>query len=137
MDSFNKVISFILGLVVVIVFFLVLSGKINLKSKLASNGASATPTPISTVSKSTDNGFFNLGAFLNQPTVTPTPTSTQNPTTISSITVSGNNTYNQVSPSVKTGKTIPSTGLPTLFIPALFSGLMGGSFLRKTGKRKG
>ena len=34
MDSFNKVISFVLGLVVVIVFFLVLTGKINFINKL-------------------------------------------------------------------------------------------------------
>ena len=33
MDSFNKVISFVLGLVVVLVFFAVVTGKINLKAK--------------------------------------------------------------------------------------------------------
>ena len=127
MDSFNKVISFVLGLVVVIVFFLVLTGRINLKNKL-----STTPSTTSTASKNTS--FFNFGGFTA--TSTPTPTPTQNPASISSITIPGNHTYNQVSPAVKTGKTIPSTGLPTLFIPALFSGLMGGGFLRKTGKRK-
>ena len=41
------------------------------------------------------------------------------------------NTY-----TTSTAKSIPSTGLPTLFIPALLSGLAGGSFLRKAGKNK-
>ncbi len=126
MDSFNKVISFVLGLVVVLVFFAVITGKLNLKGK-------TSPT---TTTKST--GFFNFGK--SSPTSTPTPT----PTKISSVTLStstkeikGNNLYKQNDSTVKTSnpKSIPSTGLPTLFIPTLISGLLGGSFLRKAGKK--
>lgn len=125
MDSFNKVISFILGLVVVLVFFAVVTGKINFKSKTSSTSKSIlTPTP----AQKNSSGFFGL--FKSA-----TPTPTQKP---SNITISGtNNTYkqtNQVSNS--TAKSIPSTGLPTLFIPVLFSSLVGGSFLRKAGKGK-
>jgi hypothetical protein len=124
MDSFNKVISFVLGLVVVIVFFLVVTGKINLKGKLGSTPATNSKT----------TGFFNFGGSSVTPTLTPTPT--QSTSSASNGTVNSNNTYNQTGKTVKTSKTIPSTGLPTLFIPILFSGLAGGSFLSKSGKKK-
>ena len=124
MDSFNKVISFVLGLVVVLVFFAVVTGKINLKSKTSSTANTNTvisPTPV----KKNTGGFFS---FLKK--VSPTPTPTQKP--LWSITISNaeNNTYKNTSP-----KSIPSAGLPTIFIPILFSGLAGGSFLRKVGKK--
>lgn len=99
MDSFNKVISFVLGLVVVLVFLAVVTGKLNLKGK----------------STSTSN-------------ITPTPT--QKP---SSVTINTNTNENNVYSS--TPKSIPATGLPTLFIPMLLSGLVGGNFLRKSGKK--
>ncbi|MFA6017018.1 MAG: hypothetical protein WC744_02945 [Patescibacteria group bacterium] len=134
MDSFNKVISFVLGLVVVLVFFAVITGKINLKNKTNTTSTSKstlspTPTPKSS------GGFF--GFF--KPT-TPTPTPTLKP--ISSITTNTgadtNNVYKQNSQTVQysSAKSIPSAGLPTIFLPILFSGLAGGSFLRKAGKNK-
>jgi len=119
MDSFNKVISFVLGLVVVLVFVAVITGKLNLKSK-----PSSTSTPKTT-------SFFNFGR------VSPTPTPTQKPSSTVTISTSENNVYkqnNQV-PKTSTAKSIPATGLPTLFIPILLSGLVGGSFLRKAGKK--
>ncbi|MEX1052678.1 MAG: hypothetical protein WEC80_02420 [Patescibacteria group bacterium] len=46
MGNFNKVLSFILGLVVVIVFVIVLSRRLNLQSKFIPFGNNdATPTP--------------------------------------------------------------------------------------------
>ncbi|MEK7109670.1 MAG: hypothetical protein AAB876_00455 [Patescibacteria group bacterium] len=117
MDSFNKVISFVLGLVVVLVFFAVVTGKINLKSKTSSTTASSS------------TGFFNF----KKTTPTPTPTSTlkPSPVTINTNTSTGvNNVYK-----TSTAKSIPSTGLPTIFVPLLFSGLVGGSLLRKAGKK--
>jgi hypothetical protein len=124
MDSFNKVISFVLGLVVVLVFFAVVMGKINLKSKTTANVNSKTiisPTP----AKKNTSGFFS---FLKK--VSPTPTPTQKPLSSIIINNNENNTYKNTSP-----KSIPSAGLPTIFIPILFSGLAGGSFLRKIGKK--
>ena len=121
MDSFNKVISFILGLVVVLVFVAVITGKLNLKSKSSSTSAPKTTS------------FFNFGR------VSPTPTPTQKPSSTIKVEtgVNGNNVYKQYNQTSKTStaKSIPSTGLPTLFIPALLSGLIGGSFLRKAGKK--
>jgi len=131
MDSFNKVISFVLGLIVVLVFFAVVTGKINLKSKTSTTSTSKstiTPTPI----QKSSGGFF--GFFKS---ASPTPTPTQKPSSIT-INTSENNVYkqnNQVA-STSNAKSIPSTGLPTIFIPLLFSGLAGGSFLRKAGKSK-
>ncbi|MEK7633594.1 MAG: hypothetical protein AAB437_02005 [Patescibacteria group bacterium] len=109
MDSFNKVISFVLGLVVVLVFFAVVTGKLNLTGKPSSTTASKT------------NSFFNFGK--TSPTQTPTPT--KKPPSIVIIDTNGN----------QIPKSIPSTGLPTLFIPTLLSGLIGGNFLRKAGKK--
>ena len=128
MDSFNKVISFVLGLVVVLVFFAVVTGKINLKSKTSSTSTSKS-TIIPTPAQKSNGGFF--GFFKSA-----SPTPTQKPSSIT-INTGENNVYkqnNQVASS-SNAKSIPSTGLPTIFIPILFSGLAGGSFLRKAGKK--
>jgi hypothetical protein len=119
MDSFNKVISFALGLVVVLVFLAVVTGKLNLKGKTATTPASKTTS------------FFNFGGSTPTPTVIPTQTPTL--ITVNSGT-SKNNVYSQTT-NTSAAKSIPSTGLPTLFIPMLFSGLLGGNFLRKSGKK--
>ena len=115
MDGFNKVISFVLGLVVVIVFLAIISGKIDLRKRIA--GISTT--------KTTSTGFSLFGS---KPTTTPTPTitPTQKPTT----------TYNQYNnqnsnKTSQTPKKIPNTGSPTIIIPLLFSSLAGGVYLRK------
>lgn len=52
MGNFNKVLSFILGLVVVIVFVIVLSKRLNLQSKFIPFGNKTNPTP--TITKSSD-----------------------------------------------------------------------------------
>jgi len=128
MDSFNKVISFALGLVVVLVFFAVVTGTINLKSKTATSASKSTITP--TPAQKNNGGFF--GFFKSS---IPTPTTTPKPT---SSTVEGSNENNVYKQNVTTSsaKSIPSTGLPTLFIPMLISGLAGGSLLRNAGKNK-
>lgn len=113
MDSFNKVISFILGLVVVLVFVAVITGKINFKKGL--------PT------------LANV-----TPTVTPSPTKTPSSKVSINPTMSaGSGSYTSYNNSGKTTtpSKIPSTGLPTLFIPSLLAAATGGSFLRKTGKK--
>ena len=132
MDSFNKVISFVLGLVVVLVFFAVITGKINLKSK-TNQASKSTVTPTTTQKNS--GGFFG---FFKSASPTSTPTPTQKPSSITINTnANENNVYKQNSQSSKSSnaKSIPSTGLPTLLIPALLSGLVGGNFLRKAGKK--
>src|SRR6185503_2786194 len=51
MDGFNKVISFVLGLVVVVVLIAIITGRLNLKQKLlsVSKGQTTTPTVIPTI----------------------------------------------------------------------------------------
>lgn len=105
MDNLNKTISFVLGLVVVLVFFAVISGRINLKGK------------IPFITKST----------------TPTPTPTKTVETLSNQADKISNEKNSYKSNViKTPTSIPQTGSPTLLIPILISGLGSGIMLRRT-----
>ncbi len=105
MEGLNKIVSFILGLVVVIVFFAVVTKRIDLK---------------------------NIGKKNNSTTAVTTKSITPTPKIISSIKINPtNHLYSTSTPP----SSIPSTGLPTLFIPTLLAGLFGGNFLRKTGKK--
>lgn len=106
MDNFNKVISFVLGLVVVIVFFAVITGRIKL--------GKYTPS------------------FAKKPTPTPTVVSSIKIEEEKTV-VSTNNNYQYQT--TKTPSKIPSSGLPTFFIPSLLAGVFGGSYLRKAGKK--
>ncbi len=108
MDSFNKVISFVLGLVVVIVFLAIISGKIDLRKRIT--GITST--------KSTSTG---LSLFGSKPTTTPKPTVTP--------TQKSTSTYNQYNNQIP--KKIPATGSPTIILSLLFSSLAGGVYLRK------
>lgn len=111
MDNFNRVISFVLGLIVVIVFIVIISGRFNLKEKLLS-GASPTKTPTPTRSATT-------------------PVPTRFPTAKPIVTGSYNE--NNTNVNGKKPTTIPSTGSPTLLLPLLFSSLGAGIFLKKRG----
>lgn len=130
MDSFNKVISFALGLVVVLVFFAVVTGKINLRSKTSTTASKSilTPTPV----QNNNNGFFGLFK-----PASPTPTPTQKPSILTTSKANENNIYAQNNQTTiySNAKSIPSTGLPTIFIPILFSSLAAGSVLRRAGKK--
>lgn len=118
-SSFNKIISFVLGLIVVIVFFAIITGRININRNIP---------------------FFSRRTSSITPTLTPTPQST----IVSSVTIEdrksdnmknkyqeANNKYltteNQKKPT-----TIPAAGLPTFFVPLMFIGFLGGYFLKKT-----
>lgn len=124
MDSFNKIISFVLGLVVVIVFFAVVTGRINFKGGLPRlTKTSTTPTPKAspTPAPSTQSGARVV--------ISPTGTAALGK-------------YQQQAQAQQKTKTttsstkqIPATGLPTLFIPALLAGATGGAFLRRVGKK--
>lgn len=106
MDSFNKVVSFILGLIVVVVFLAVISGRLNLKNKSLTLGGASSPTP--------------------SPTKMAGSQSTQTAT----------NTYQATSTTGKNGaKSIPATGVPTLFLPSALSALLAGLKLREKGKK--
>ncbi len=105
MGNFNRIISFVLGLIVVIVFLAVITGRLNLRNRISGGGqAKTTPTPIPTLR-------------YTQPTTLVVPTT---------------NTY---SPNIaKKPTSIPATGSPTVFLPILLSGLSAGLFLKRRGK---
>lgn len=115
MDNLNKTISFVLGLVVVLVFFAVITGRINLKGKLPFLSKTTVPTPTLSISQP-DSVLVN--------TETNTKSSNQNTNLTGSY-----NKYKLVNG--KTPSTIPQTGSPTLLIPILISVLGGGLMLRK------
>ena len=106
MDNFNKIVSFVLGLIVIVVFIAVITGRFNLKNKVPFLSGRITPTP----------------------SAAPTPTGIV-PTRI--IVPTGMGNYNQNSNFTSSPSQIPSTGAPTILLPLLFSGLAAGSYLRK------
>lgn len=125
MEQFNKVISFVLGLAVVVIFLAVATGKINLKGKLpilsgsSSSSKSITPTPsrtVSTLNPTTGSagGTQTKGGLYLSPTPSAAYHSYSTPGNVSAI---------------------PSTG-PELLLPLAFASFAGGAFLRKTGKKK-
>lgn len=118
MDSFNKVISFVLGLVVVVVFLAILSTKFNLNQKLLPlvGGAKATPTPTKTLTPSPTSLTIVTGF--------PTPTGMKPYQTNTTV-------INQTGGAT----TIPKTGVETVFLPLVISAFAGGFLLKKTGKK--
>lgn len=155
MGDFNKVVSFVLGLIVVVVFLAVVTGRLNLRQRILSANSkkvvavTPTPTPAKQPAK---RGFFS---FLIRPTKTPTPTQHKiNPASNTQPTVITN--YKTGQPVIITTPTptavpvvfispaqtknnnevasIPSTGAPTLFLPFALSSLTAGFFLRKVKK---
>ncbi len=148
MENFNKVLSFILGLVVVIVFVIVLSNRLKLGDTFLpfkNNKAkiTVTPTPIPTeAQKEKKPGFFSR--LFRRTTPTPTPAKqvakiTQTPTQITT------NNYQTGQPIVKATpqpqqttkggvngvKTIPSTGSPGALLPLFGSSALLGFYLRR------
>jgi len=111
MENFNRVLSFALGLVVVVVFLAVISGKIDLRKRVPQLFGGAT----------------------NKVTMSPTPTTTisnPEPTSYTLYQNQGSSTKGQP----PTAKTIPATGSPTVLISLLFSAFAGGAFLRSAAK---
>lgn len=120
MDQFNKAISFFLGLIVVVVFLAVATGKINLKGKtlpfLKGTTTSVTPTPTQNVIS----------------TVTYKETTAQNkPTPATQQSAQ----YRRYDSAITTAGTIPNTG-PELLLPLIVSSFFGGSFLKKMSQKK-
>jgi hypothetical protein len=114
MEDFNKVISFVLGLIVVVVALVFISRKYDLTKKLlpfsSTAKVSVTPTPTEKVISE----------------VTISPNKTKETKTIDNKT----NNYQAQLTSTRPS-TIPSTGSPTLLLPLLGSGFFIGMKLRR------
>jgi LPXTG-motif cell wall-anchored protein len=153
MEGLNKIISLILGLVVVVILFAIITGRINLKGKnilkLGSQTVTTTPavsvTPKPTQTKN-NGGFFGLFKKPTQtPTVTPVPTGKM--VTINTTKESDGTYHSYVAPTQSKGvtitftpnnsqmknvSTIPSTGSESLLLlPFMGSSLLAGIYLKK------
>ncbi len=120
MENFNKIISFVLGLVVVIVLLVILTGRFNLRERFLplrdANRTTTTPTPQPTAKK---NGATPTKAAAG---TQPGPTGTYDYHSYKGGTVQSNGTGAVT--------TIPKTG-PGLLLPIAFSVLAGGIYLRR------
>lgn len=133
MSGFNKATSFILGLIVVLVFLFVFGSRVNLSDKLlAFKNVKATPTPkIITVTPTPiakKKGFFE-SLFARK--TTPTPKITKIVENNVKGTASSTTTTTATSAMTTQPKTIPQTGSPTVLLPILISALGSGIYLRK------
>lgn len=109
MDGVNRIISFILGLIVVIVSIAVITGKLNLQNRIRpfiTRQTTQKPTPTKMASTSPTH----------KPTQTPTPIRTL----LENVKPAG----------IKKPGVIPETGTPTAIIPLLLAILIGGFFVK-------
>jgi len=105
MDSFNKIVSFVLGLVVVIVFLAIITGRFNVKKSFQGFGTNAKLTPTPT--------------FIAVPTPASVAVNQTNPS------VNTTNIYS------KTPTSIPATGSSTILLSAFISTLSLGIYLKR------
>lgn len=108
MENFNRIVSFVLGLVVVIVFLAAISGRLNLSNRLKGLVGQAKITPIPTV---------DIKQYLS-PAPAEKTTSDQG----------GGTAYQSTS---KMPTTIPATGAPNFLLPLVFSSFSFGIYLKK------
>lgn len=113
MEGLNRIIFLVLGLVAVVIFFAVLTGRINLKGRLPTfsdlgkkEALTPTPTPSKTAA---DNNKNSTAASQNQPYAT----------------------SNQPTDSSKKITAIPATGASTLIVPISILFLTLGVSLKK------
>ena len=131
MESFNRVLYFILGLVVVLVFIIVFTGRLNLgKNFKPLAGTTPTPTPKAEEKK----GILSFFGFNVKTTPTPTPKAQISTTPRPTQTVSGQ-AVSQALPTspttVKQPQSIPATGSPIEILYFAVPALSAGFYLRK------
>lgn len=150
MEQFNKALSFVLGLVVVAVFIVVASGKVNIKGiNLAKSTKNTNITPTITPTKAPKPTSKPWFSFLSKPTVQPTA----KPTTKPSVRITGTaqqNTYSntgitqqqkQIDPNYHSYSgsnvptSIPNTGVPIVLFPLFGTSLLTGIFMKRSGKK--
>jgi len=127
MDNFNRILSFIIGLVVVMIVVAIVANRLNMGRKVSTLSNSlkrSTPTPSPIENIPTTTGY---NAKLS-------PTSTlvarQN-----AATQTGTGTFPTTKGGVPSSSTIPSTGASTLLVPLALGGSLLGGLLRKSGKK--
>lgn len=137
MEQFNKALSFILGLVVVVIFIAVATGKINLKGKLGPTPTGSSKiTPTVSPSKTITLKQTTQKAQTTQTNTTAQKQKTTKQAAAKPTTIPINPNYHRYGQSSGTVATIPNTG-PELLLPLALSSLLGGSLLKRfVGKKK-
>lgn len=125
MDNFNKVISFVLGLIVVIVLLVIITGRLNIRERFLSLVGKSKPFAYSTVSPTPTQREKNLAQLNTSITPTRIPTITD---VIDRVTPTPTRTVTLV-PKITT---IPRTGAPTILLALAPIALAAGTILRKT-----
>jgi len=127
MENFNKVLSFVLGLVVVVVFVIVLSGRLNLRSDIfTGKRLRLQPSKLQPHHRPRrkKKKVFSSRLFSRKPKATPTPTTSvlrPSPTPIV-ITEKGG---------VQGVSEIPAAGPPTALLSLLGASTLLGFYLRR------
>ncbi len=117
MDSFNKTFSFILGLIVVVVFLAVFTKRLNISKNISKlTGKKTIKTTITPTTSSSVNGNVKYQ-------LTPQPTKT--------IKKIGYEKGKTTSNNYQKTKSIPATGSPTVLFLFAGANLVGGLYLRK------
>lgn len=139
MEGVNKIISLFLGLIVVIILFAIVTGRINLKNRLPAlsflnkNKVTPTITPIKP-NENLSNTSQNAVVTLPPP---PSNSKNQDSLTTTSSPINPNLTH---APSYfaqqnnQTVQKIPSTGAPAFLLPVALSLLSGGIFIKRKSK---
>lgn len=109
MENFNKIISFILGLVVVIVFLIIISGRWNVRQLFRVSKGNTASQLVTPTTKPTTVDATGTPTTTKAPTRTPTPS--RRP--------------------MQAVNNIPNTGANIVVLPLLLAGLAGGLSLRK------
>lgn len=142
MNGVSRFISFVIGLIVLILLFVLIANRFN-ASRRTANAAGATPTVTPVVNGTltptpTKGGFDFFGLFRrNSPTPSPTPTLTfaqQMDSTMGNV--NGTNTTGAPAnpnqgQNLNNVRSIPNTGTPTIVIPLASAGLALGMWLRR------
>ena len=127
MENFNRILSFIIGLVVVVVIVAVIANRINLGKRVSTLSQSfkkVSPTPTKVSDKDLEIPYQS-----SSPTPSPTPKIVvSNKTSDGTYQTKGGLTTTQP-------KKIPSTGAPTLLIPLSLAGAFIGGKLKNSGKK--
>lgn len=132
MENINKVISFILGFIIVVVFLLILSGRFRLQNRIPFIGRK---TPTVTPSKAPTPTRVQVRTVTVQPTHAPGAAGSQQYNGGNGGNGSGYVAYNnQGNSPLNNVNQIPNTGAPTLLLPFAVSAFAGGVFLKRKNK---
>lgn len=141
MNGISRFISFVIGLIVLILLFVLIANRFNANKKTVAANVRPTATPVVTQAKS--GGFDFFGLFRKStPTPSPTPTLTfaqQMDSTMGNVNSAtadqlGNpNPMTTISPSnqVNNLKTTPKTGAETMLLPLASAAFAAGMWLRR------